>query len=107
MSLLSPLFLFSLLGIALPIWLHRLQTNATEREKFSSIMFMEQSQQPVHIQRKLKHLLLMALRILFLIFLILAFTKPVFFITPEGGTLENTMGGGNNDNTNTQPTNIS
>ncbi len=90
MSLLSPLFLFSLLGIALPIWLHRLQTNATEREKFSSIMFMEQSQQPVHIQRKLKHLLLMALRILFLIFLILAFTKPVFFITPEGGTLENT-----------------
>ena len=84
MSLLSPLFLFALLGIALPIWLHRLQTNATEREKFSSIMFMEQSQQRVHIRRKLKYLLLMALRILFLILLVLAFTKPVFFVEPEG-----------------------
>ncbi len=88
MSLLSPLFLFALLGIALPIWLHRLQTNATEREKFSSIMFMEQSQQRVHIRRKLKYLLLMALRILFLILLVLAFTKPVFFVDPEAAVTE-------------------
>ncbi len=90
MSLLSPLFLFALLGIALPIWLHRLQTNATEREKFSSIMFMEQSQQRVHIQRKLKYLLLMALRILFLVLLVLAFTKPVFFVAPEATVTEDT-----------------
>lgn len=90
MSLLSPLFLFALLGIALPIWLHRLQTNATEREKFSSIMFMEQSQRRVHIQRKLKYLLLMALRILFLILLVLAFTKPVFFTAPEAAVTEDT-----------------
>lgn len=90
MSLLSPLFLFALLGIALPIWLHRLQTNATEREKFSSIMFMEQSQQRIHIQRKLKYLLLMALRILFLIILVLAFAKPVFFAAPEAAVTEDT-----------------
>ena len=90
MSLLSPLFLFALLGIALPIWLHRLQTNATEREKFSSIMFMEQSQRRVHIQRKLKYLVLMALRILFLVLLVLAFTKPVFFTAPEAAVTEDT-----------------
>ncbi|MDG2090157.1 MAG: BatA and WFA domain-containing protein [Gammaproteobacteria bacterium] len=90
MSLLSPLFLFALLGIALPIWLHRLQTNATEREKFSSIMFMEQSQRRIHIQRKLKYLILMALRILFLVLLVLAFTKPVFFVAPEGAVTEDT-----------------
>ncbi|MBN4075151.1 MAG: hypothetical protein COA71_00910 [SAR86 cluster bacterium] len=90
MSLLSPLFLFALLGIALPIWLHRLQTNATEREKFSSIMFMEQSQQRVHIQRQLKYLLLMALRILFLVLLVLAFTKPVFFVAPDAAVTEDT-----------------
>lgn len=90
MSLLSPLFLFALLGIALPIWLHRLQTNATEREKFSSIMFMEQSQRRIHIQRKLKYLLLMALRILFLLLLVLAFTKPVFFVAPENVITEDT-----------------
>jgi len=90
MSLLSPLFLFALLGIALPIWLHRLQTNATEREKFSSIMFMEQSQRRVHIQRKLKYLVLMALRILFLVLLVLAFTKPVFFTALEAAVTEDT-----------------
>ena len=90
MSLLSPLFLFALLGIVLPIWLHRLQTNATEREKFSSIMFMEQSQRRIHIQRKLKYLVLMALRILFLVLLVFAFTKPVFFVAPEGAVTEDT-----------------
>jgi len=90
MSLLSPLFLLGLLGIALPIWLHRLQTHATEREKFSSIMFMEQSQQRIHIRRKLKYLLLMALRILFLLMLVLAFTRPVFFVAPQGLVSENT-----------------
>lgn len=90
MSLLSPLFLLGLLGIALPIWLHRLQTHATEREKFSSIMFMEQSQQRIHIRRKLKYLLLMALRILFLLLLVLAFTRPVLFVAPEAMVTENT-----------------
>lgn len=90
MSLLSPLFLLGLLGIALPIWLHRLQTHATEREKFSSIMFMEQSQQRIHIRRKLKYLLLMALRILFLLLLVLAFTRPTFFVAPEAMVTENT-----------------
>ena len=90
MSLLSPLFLFALLGLAFPIWLHRLQTNATEREKFSSIMFMEQSRRRIHIQRKLKYLALMALRILFLLLLVLAFTKPVFFIAPKSAVTEDT-----------------
>ncbi len=90
MSLLSPFFLLGLLGIALPIWLHRLQTNTTDRKKFSSVMFLEQSQQRVHVQRKLKYLLLMALRILFLILLVLAFTKPVFFFPPEAAVTEDT-----------------
>lgn len=90
MSFISPLFLIGLLGIALPIWLHRLQTHATEREKFSSIMFMEQSQQRIHIRRKLKYLVLMALRILFLLLLVLAFTRPVFFVAPQAAVTENT-----------------
>ncbi len=83
MSLLSPLFLLGLLGIALPIWLHRLQTHTTEREKFSSIMFLEPSEQRIHVRRQLKYLLLMALRILFLLLLIFAFARPVFFSDPD------------------------
>ncbi len=78
MTFLNPLFLLGLLGIALPIWLHRLETHATEREKFSSTMFMEAAKHRIHVQRKLKYLLLMALRILLVLLLALAFTKPIW-----------------------------
>lgn len=83
MSLLTPLFLLGLLGIALPLWLHRLQTQTNEREPFSSAMFLEQTRQRIHVQRKLKYLLLLALRILFLILLVLAFTRPVWQVPVE------------------------
>ena len=88
MGLLSPLFLFGLLSIALPIWLHRLQSQTTEREKFSSTMLLEASKQRIHVRRKLKYLLLMALRILFLTILVLAFTRPVFLLPPQTVTSE-------------------
>lgn len=77
MSLLAPLFLIGLGMIALPIWLHRLQTQTPEREPFSSAMLLEASEQRVHLQKKLRYLLLLALRILLLIFLAVAFAKPV------------------------------
>lgn len=83
MALLTPLFLFGLLGIALPLWLHRLQTQKNERELFSSAMFLEQSRHQIHVQRKLKYLLLLALRILFLVLLVLAFTRPVWQTTVD------------------------
>lgn len=83
MSLLTPLFLFGLIGIALPIWLHRLQTQTTEREKFSSTMFLEASKRRIHVKRKLKYLLLMALRILFLVILVIAFTRPSLLLPPQ------------------------
>lgn len=83
MSLITPLFLLGLLGIALPLWLHRLQTQTTEREPFSSTMFLEQTRHRIHVQRRLKYLLLLALRILFLILLVLAFTRPVWQVPVE------------------------
>lgn len=83
MSLLTPLFLFGLLGIGIPYWLHRLQTQTTEREKFSSAMFLEPSKKRIHVQRKLKYLLLMALRMMFLALLALAFTRPSFLLPPK------------------------
>lgn len=83
MSWFTPFFLFGLLGIALPIWLHRLQTQTTEREMFSSAMFLEASKKRIHVQRKLKYLLLMALRIAFFILLALAFARPSFLLPPQ------------------------
>jgi len=75
--LLTPLFLLGLLGLALPWWLHRLETQTTEREKFSTTRFLEASKKRIHVQRKLKYLLLMALRMLFLALLAFAFARPI------------------------------
>jgi len=89
-ALIAPLFLLGLLGIGLPIWLHRLETQVTEREQFSTAMFLEPAKKRIHVQRKLKYLLLMALRILFFLILVLAFTRPVFFTPPSALVTEDT-----------------
>jgi len=77
MSIITPLFLLGLLGLALPWWLHRLETQTTEREKFSTTRFLEASKKRIHVQRKLKYLVLMALRMLFLALLAFAFARPI------------------------------
>ncbi len=77
MALLAPLFLSGLLVIALPIYLHRLQTQSTERKRFSSTMLLESSRQQVHLKKKLRYLLLLVLRVALLGLLALSFAKPV------------------------------
>jgi hypothetical protein len=79
MGLLAPLFLVGLLAIGLPLWLHRLQTQSSDRKPFSSAMLLETAEQQVHVKKKLKYLLLLAARIVLLGLLALAFAKP--FIT--------------------------
>jgi hypothetical protein len=78
MSILAPLFLLGVFVIALPVWLHRLQTQSPERQPFSSTMLLEQSQQRTHLRKKLRYLALLSLRILLLLLLVLAFSKPVW-----------------------------
>ncbi len=76
MGLIAPLFLLGIGLIALPIWLHRMNTLNPERHPFPSAMLLEQSKRTL-IQKKLKYLLLMALRIGFISLLMLAFAKPL------------------------------
>lgn len=83
MNLLAPLFLLGLGLIALPIWLHRLQTQTPKRQRFSSAMLLEQAEQRVHVQKKLRYWVLLALRILLLMLLALAFAKPVWERPPQ------------------------
>ena len=90
MGLITPLFLLGLLGIALPWWLHRLETQTTEREKFSTTRFLEASKRRIHVQRKLRFLLLMALRMALLALLAFAFARPVLFSEPEVAVTEDT-----------------
>lgn len=78
MNWLAPLFLFGAAAIALPIWLHRLQTETPKRQRFSSIMLLLQAERRVHVEKRLRYWLLLALRILFLALLALAFAKPLW-----------------------------
>lgn len=83
MSWLAPLFLAGLAAIALPIWLHRLQTETPKRQAFSSAMLLLQAERRVHVEKRLRYWLLLALRILLLGLLAFAFAKPMWTQPPK------------------------
>ncbi len=78
MSLLAPLFLLGLAAIALPLWLHRQRVRDTRREPFSSAMLLEAQPQQLRTRKRWQYLLLLALRVLLLALLCLAFAQPVW-----------------------------
>src|SRR5262245_50050221 len=75
--LLAPLFLFGLLAVGLPLWLHRFARDTRTKEPFASLMLLEPSR--IHRSREhtLRYLLLLALRIALLLLLVLAFAQPM------------------------------
>jgi hypothetical protein len=79
---LAPWFLAGALAVGLPVWLHLLQQHKTTPLPFSSLMFFEKRTQSSIKHRRLKYLLLFALRVALLILLALAFANP--FIHTSG-----------------------
>lgn len=79
MTLLAPAFLFGLLAIGLPLWLHRLSADNPNRRQFSSLMFLEAGEPRRVLARKLQYWLLLALRIAVLALFALAFAQPALF----------------------------
>src|SRR5580765_3097877 len=79
---LAPWFLAGLAAVGLPIWLHFLKQHKTTPLPFSSLMFFEKRTQSSIKHRRLKYLLLFALRVALLILLALAFANP--FINTSG-----------------------
>ncbi len=92
MSLLAPLFLLGALAVALPIWLHRLKTQSSTRQPFSSAMLLETTEEQVHVQKQLKYFLLLAFRIAVLLLLAFAFAKP-FIERPPTAAVTDTGAG--------------
>ena len=62
MGFLAPWFLGGLAAIGLPVWLHLLKQHKTTPLPFSSLMFFERRVQSSIKHRRLKYLLLFALR---------------------------------------------
>jgi hypothetical protein len=83
MSLLAPAFLAGLLAIALPLWLHRLSSDNPNKQRFSSLMFLEPGEPRRVLAKKLQYLLLLALRIGVLALLVFAFAEPAIWRSPQ------------------------
>src|SRR5947208_2279100 len=82
MGFFTPWFLAGALAVGLPIWLHLLRQHKTTPLPFSSLMFFEKRTQSSIKHRRLKYLLLFALRCALLILLALAFANP--FLNTSG-----------------------
>jgi hypothetical protein len=76
MGLLSPWFLAAAALVGLPIYLHLLRRHKAEPQPFSSLMFFERRTQSSIKHRRLRHLLLLSLRVAVLLLLVLLFANP-------------------------------
>ena len=76
LSFLSPLFLAGALAAAVPIVLHLLKREPEARVKFAPVKLIKQAPVEYTDRRHLRELLLLALRVMALVLLALAFARP-------------------------------
>src|SRR5579859_4070052 len=76
LGFLTPWFLAGVAAVGLPIYVHLLRQYRQKPVPFSSLMFFERRTQSSIKHRRLKYLLLFALRCLFVALLVLAFARP-------------------------------
>lgn len=76
MNFTYPAFLFALSAIAIPIIIHLFNFRKFRTVYFSNIRFLKEVKQETQAKSKLKHLLVLAARILAISFLVFAFAQP-------------------------------
>lgn len=76
MGFLAPWFFAGALALGVPIFLHLLRRHTSTPQSFSSLMFFEPRTQSTIRHRRLRYLLLLALRLAVLTLLVLAFANP-------------------------------
>ena len=76
MGFFSPWYLLGAAAIGLPLWLHLLKHFRSTPHPFSSLMFFEKRIQSSVRHRRLRYLLLLALRVAMLLLLALVFANP-------------------------------
>ena len=81
MAFLSPLFLLGALAAAVPIVLHLLKREPEQRVRFSAVHLLRRAPVEHSSRRRLRELLLLALRVAALLLLALAFARPFFAST--------------------------
>lgn len=76
MSFVYPSFLWALTALSIPIIIHLFNFRKTIRVYFSNTRLLRQIKQETTQKRKLKQYLVLASRLLFILFLVLAFAQP-------------------------------
>lgn len=86
MTFLFPSFLWALAALSIPIIIHLFNFRRTKRVFFSNNRFLKQVKEVTTAKRRLKHYLILASRLLFLLFLVLAFAQPFIPAKEQLGT---------------------
>ncbi|MBZ5727728.1 MAG: BatA domain-containing protein [Acidobacteriia bacterium] len=89
MGFLTPWFLAGALAVGLPVWLHLLKKHKTTPLPFSSLMFFERRTQSSIKHRRLRYLLLFALRTALIVLIVLAFAHPYIRRQPSAPARSN------------------
>lgn len=84
MEFLYPGFLFALAAISIPILVHLFNFRKFKKIEFTNVRFLKEIKQQTQSQNRLKHLLVLLMRILAIVALVMAFAQPYF--PTEGGT---------------------
>jgi len=77
MTFLYPAFLWALTALSIPIIIHLFNFRKTTRVYFSNTRFLKHVKEVTTAKRRIKHYLILASRLLFLFFLIIAFAQPI------------------------------
>jgi len=85
MNFLNPLLLLGLLAGALPIVIHLINRRRAVRRTFPAMEFLRRSQKQLARRLKIRHLLLLALRVAALLLIPLALAKP-YLLSDAGST---------------------
>ncbi len=76
MKFLYPEFLYGLIALVIPVIIHLFNFRKAKKVYFSSIRFLKIVEQKTSQKLRLKHYLILASRLLFLFFLVIAFAQP-------------------------------
>ena len=76
MSFVNPLFFIGAAAAAIPILLHLIKRERTQKVEFPTLMYLRRISKKTIRYQKLRHLILLLMRILALLLVVLAFTRP-------------------------------
>ncbi|MEZ4985544.1 MAG: BatA domain-containing protein [Saprospiraceae bacterium] len=76
MQFVYPTFLWALLALAIPIIIHLFYFRRFKRVLFTNVKFLREVKEETSMRSRLRNLLVLAMRLLALLFLVLAFAQP-------------------------------